>query len=275
MRRDFEFRMSDVDNVLYEMEKRGDAYFDETMRLARVFDLLKKERIQKEFENQVVSDSPQRIEHKVNELIDWMVDSDLRQWQAVTEHIADRRREHKDRIVGDEVSSSFHYDRERLIDKIGREAKRVVDTYDKVEEAHLIAQGAQNAVAAAAVLEVGALGLGALVATIATTVAADVTGILLTSLVAALGLFVIPARRRRAKIEMSEKIIEMRARLSKALRDHFEREISRSLEHIENTISPYTRFVRAEREKNENAHNTLTEISLSLGRLQAQINDLK
>lgn len=272
MRRDFEFRMSDVDNLLYEMEKRGEAYFDETMRLARVFDLLKKERIQKEFEHQVVADSPQRIEQKVNELIDWMVDSDLRQWQAVTEHIAERRYKHKGRIVGDEVSSSFHYNRERLIDKIGREARRVVDTYDKSKEAHLIAQGAQNAVAAAAVLEVGALGLGALVATIATTVAADVTGILITSLVAALGLFVIPARRRKAKKEMSEKIIEMRAQLSKALRSHFEREINRSLEHIESTISPYTRFVRAEREKNEHAQSALQEIHTGLGRLQAQIN---
>jgi len=43
MRRDFEFRMSDVDNVLHEMEQRGGEYFDETMRLARVFDLIKKE----------------------------------------------------------------------------------------------------------------------------------------------------------------------------------------------------------------------------------------
>ncbi|MBL6982078.1 MAG: dynamin family protein [Anaerolineales bacterium] len=109
MRRDFEFRMSDVDNVLYEMEQRGEAYFDETMRLARVFDLIKKERIQLEFENLVVADTPQRIDTKVNELIDWMVDSDLRQWQAVTEHIAERRRKHKDRIVGDEAASAFHY----------------------------------------------------------------------------------------------------------------------------------------------------------------------
>jgi hypothetical protein len=244
------------------------------MRLARVFDLIKKERIQAEFTTKVVADSPQRIEQKVNELIDWMVDSDLRQWQAVTEHIAERRREHKDRIVGDEVSSSFHYDRERLIDGIGREAKRVVDTYDKVEEAHQIAQGAQNAVAAAAVLEVGALGLGALVATIATTMAADVTGILLTSLVAALGLFVIPARRRRAKKEMSEKIAQMRVQLSHALRGHFEREINRSLQHIEKTISPYTRFVRAERDKNQAVQSSLNEIHTGLGRLRTKINDL-
>lgn len=275
MHRDFEFRMSDIDNVLYEIEQRGEVYFDDTMRLARVFDLIKKERIQREFESQVVADAPQRIEKKVNELIDWAVESDLRQWQAVTEHISERRREHKDRIVGDETTSSFHYDRERLIESIGRETKRVVDTYDKTHEARQIANNAQNAVAAAAALEVGALGLGALVATIATTMAADVTGILLASFIAALGLFVIPAQRRRAKKEMREKIAEMRSQLMHALRSHFEREIERSLQRINETIAPYTRFVRAERDNNEAVKNTLTEIHTGLGRIQTQINKME
>ena len=45
-----------------------------------------------------------------------LVDADLRQWQAVMEHLAERRREHKDRIVGDVGIGSFHYDRERLIE---------------------------------------------------------------------------------------------------------------------------------------------------------------
>jgi len=39
----------------------------------------------------------------VNELIDWLVDSDLRQWQAVNDHLADRRRAYQERIIGDLV----------------------------------------------------------------------------------------------------------------------------------------------------------------------------
>lgn len=274
MNRDFQYRMSDIDKILFEMEQRGQDYFDETMRLIRVFDLLKKEVIQKKFEIRVVADAPQQIERKVNEMIDWLVDSDLRQWQAVTDHIADRRRKHKKRIIGNFGVGSFHYDRERLIDGIGRESKKVVDSYDKTYEAQQIAQGAQSAVAAAAALEVSALGLGALVATIATTVAADVTGILLASVVAALGLFIIPARRRSAKKEMRAKIAEMRKQLSGALSSHFKRELERSLQHINETISPYTRFVRAERTKNMDAQSSLEGIHTELNRLQSRVNDL-
>jgi small GTP-binding protein len=108
MVRDFNFRMSDIENILFEMEQRGQEYFDTTMRLARVFDLLKKDRIQRDFEVKVVSEGPEQIERKVNELIDWLVDSDLRQWQAVTDHIADRRRKHKERIIGNFGFGSFH-----------------------------------------------------------------------------------------------------------------------------------------------------------------------
>ncbi|MEN8171313.1 MAG: dynamin family protein [Chloroflexota bacterium] len=274
MNRDFSLRMADIDNVLYEMEQRGDIYFDETMRLARVFDLLNKDRIQSDFETQVVINAPQGIEQKVAEMIDWMVDSNLNQWQAVTEHIADRRREHKDRIVGNEGAGTFHYDRERMIDGIGRETRRVVETYDKTFEAENMAQGAQNAVAAAAAIEIGAIGLGTLIATIATTVAADVTGILLASLMAALGLFIIPAKRRKAKKEMHLKISSMRTQLTQALRTHFEKEIDRSMKEIQKTIAPYTRFVRSERKKYEETQTTLQEISTGMGQLQAQINDL-
>ena len=274
MDRDFNYRMADIENVLLEMDNRGQDYFNQTMRLSRVFDLLKKDRIQQEFENHVVADVPQQIERKVNELIDWLVDSDLRQWQAITDHIADRRRKHKERIIGNFGIGSFHYDRERLIDGIGRESKKVVDSFDKTHEAREIAQGAQNAVAAAAALEVSAVGLGAVIATIATTVAADVTGILLASLVAALGLFIIPARRRKAKNEMREKISVMRDQLVAALSGHFEVEIRRSLKHIEETISPYTRFVRAEQSKNQEAQTTLEEIQNALSRLQGKVNEI-
>ena len=274
MLRDFDFRLSDVDNVLYEMEQRGEAYFDETMRLGRVFDLIKKERIQREFEVQVVGDVPQRIEKKTAEMIDWSVDADLRQWQAVTEHIADRRRKHKDRIVGGDGAGNFHYDRERLIEGIGQEARRVVDSYDKTKEAQHMAQGAQNAVAATAALQIGAVGLGAVIAAIATTLAADVTGILLAGLVAALGLFIIPARRNKAKKEMRTKVADMRHQLTKALRGHFNKEIERSLQHINDTVAPYTRFVRAERNKNTDVQETLQVIQIGLSRLQTQINDL-
>jgi len=274
MGRDFNYRMADIENVLLEMEQRGQDYFDETLRLGRVFDLLKKERIQKEFTQVVVGDTPQKIERKVNELIDWLVDADLRQWQAVMDHLAERRRQHQDRIVGDTLGGSFHHDRQRMIDAVGREANRVVETFDKDREAEALAANAQSAVATLAAAEVGALGLGTLIAVLATTAAADVTGVLLASLMAALGFFVIPARRKLAKSELRAKIGSLQAELTKSLRGQFEQEIERSLDRINEAIAPYTRFVRAEKEKLGEVKSELVGINQELERLEFKINEL-
>lgn len=274
MLRDFHYRMSDIENILFEMEKRGDAFFEDTFRLARVMDLLSKSRMQHTFEQDVVGDVPQRIERKVSEMIDWLVEANLRQWQAVTEHLAERRRQHQSRIVGDATIGTFHYDRERLMDAVGQEARHVVDSYDREQEAREIAEGAQEAVAASAALEAGAIGLGTLVTVLASTVAADITGILLASLVAALGLFVIPARRRQAKNQMREKIGDLRARLAGSLKTQFEREIERSLVEIHEAIAPYTRFVRAERQKLTETEARLVEIRSAMERIKVRIEEM-
>ncbi len=274
MQRDFQFRMADIENILFEMEQRGQDYFDETLRLARVFDLLNKQRIQQAFNHQVVADVPQQIEKKVNELIDWLVESDLRQWKAVNDYLADRKRAHQGRIVGG-ANASFAYDRERLMDAVGREAQRVVETYDKDFEAQTIAENAQAAVAASAAIEVGAVGLGTLVAILATTMAADVTGILLASLLAVVGLFVIPAQRRRAKSELRNKVAGLREQLTQTLRGQFQREIERSLQRINEAIAPYSRFVRAERTKLVDAQSGFEGIKTNLNRLKISIEEMK
>ncbi|OGO40738.1 MAG: hypothetical protein A2W36_01315 [Chloroflexi bacterium RBG_16_58_14] len=273
MQRDFNYRMSDMEKILYEMEQRGQDYFDETLRLAKVFDLLNKSRIQQEFEHRVVGDVPQRIEARVGELIDWLVESDLRQWQAVMEHIAERRRQHQERIVGDAAGGNFHFDRERLIEGVGREAQRVVESYDKVAEAEMIAYSAQTSVAALAAVEVGALSLGTLVTILATTAAADVTGIVLASALAVLGLFVIPARRRQAKADLRIRIATLREQLISSLRSQFEKEIERSVQEINDAIAPYTRFVRAEKNKLGEVKTSFEQTKTGLERLKVQAED--
>jgi small GTP-binding protein len=269
--RDFEFRMSDIDRILLEMERRGHEYFDDTMRIGRVMDLLNRSRVQQGFEHQVVADAPQQIERKVGELVDWLVDADLRQWQNVTHHLAERRRHYQERIVGDAGGARFHYDRGRLIDATVRETHKVVDSYDRRREAAELADGARNAVAAAAAVGAGALGLGTIVTIAATTAAADVTGIILASVMAAIGFFILPAKRQRAKEEMRGKIADVRTRLSAALREQFQREIQRSAERIREGIAPYSRFIRAEGDQLKVIDQELREIGHELAGLRARV----
>jgi methyl-accepting chemotaxis protein len=274
MRHDFNYRMADIENILFTLEQNGQTFFENYLRISRIPDLLRKERIQNAFKVEVIGDIPHQIEQKIHELIDWMVDRDFRQWQAVLEHLDKRKNAHQGKIIGDNFNTTFQYNREHLIESVANRAKRVVDGYDHHIEAANIAEGAQNAVAAAAAIEVGAVGLGTLIAVLATSLAADVTGILVASAVAVLGLFVIPAKRRKANQELTEKIKNLREQLTSTLTTQFNHEMDRSLERINSAIAPYTRFVRSEKDSLDQTNEGLEQLNLQLLNLEKQIKEM-
>lgn len=270
MSHDFGFRLSDMENILYEMLSRGMDFFDHAVRLRNVFDLIDTERVRRGFEQKVVADTPQRIEAKVQELIDWLVDRDLRQWQTVMEYLDKRRATRHKGVIGTPMEP-FEYSRQALLDSVGRAAQEVVASYDKEAEARDIAESVQAAVAGTALLEVGAVGLGTLLTIALSSTAADLTGILAASLLAVVGLFVIPAKRRRAKAELRAKIEDMQRRLLATMTAQFEREMERSLRRLEEAIAPYTRFVRAEQEKLEQVEGRLKDTLEALKVLRVRV----
>jgi GTP-binding protein EngB required for normal cell division len=270
MERQYHFRRADVDNVLSDFERRGNDYFESTLRIGRFVDLLQREKIKGEFEREVVADLPQQIDRRVSEIIDWLVGRELDQWEAVRERVARRRSEHADRIVGRE-GKGFDLDRARLLESIGREAQRTVEGYDRLHEAERLAESVQMAVAGTALIEVGAVGLGAAVAAVASTTAVDVTGILAAGALAALGLFVLPRRRRQAQRELRQKIDEMRGRLTESLDRQFQREMDRGVERIREAVAPYTRFVRAERQSLDSMRGDLDAVRAGLTDLEQRI----
>jgi small GTP-binding protein len=273
MHRDFRFRLSDVDNLLYDMESRGMEFFDDMLRLARVFDLLDQNRIKAAFSRQVVADAPQQLEGRIQILIDWLVDSEGRQWKAVSDHLAERRAEYEGRVVG-AIGGAYEANRRQLLDSVGRTARQVVDSYDRDAEAAQLADMARFAVAEAAAIEAGAVGLGTILIVAFGTAAADVTGILAASIVAALGLFVIPSRRREAKARLRQQIVELRQRLMKALTTQFERELEQSIQRINEAVAPYIRFVRAEQERLEGARGRLASAIETLQALAGRVEEL-
>jgi len=269
--RGFELRMAAVEKVLADMEVRGHRYFEDTLRIGRVFDLLNRSRIQKDFEDVVVADAPALIERAVNELIDWHVDQEFRQWQAVTAKLVERQRQHASRMLGAPEVGSFHTDRTRLIDSVGRQAQKVVATYDKRLEGETIADQARVAVAASAAAGGAALGLGTLVTVAASTVAVDVTGILLASVVLGVGFLIIPARRRRAKATLQEKLTSLRERLTAALTTEFARAQVLSAQRLQDLVAPYGRFVRAEESRWREAEQSLTSLQQRTAAFLSQI----
>lgn len=272
--RSYKFRYADIDNVILEFEKRGLGYFENTFRISRVIDLLNKERIKNEFNKTVVRDLSKEIDTKVSDSIEWMVDEDQKQWQIITRKINQRAAKYKDRILNDPDMQQYQSARRKIIASINREAQRIVEQYDKENEAAQIAEEAQMAVAASAAVEVGAIGLGTLITLLATTASADLTGILLAGLTATLGFFIIPAKKRQTRNLFSKNIAGLRKKLSDTLLNEFTRHIDILAENINTTIQPYSRFIRAEEEKLSTSAHNLAELSSQCAQFRSKIDQL-
>ena len=271
--REFGLRLSDIENVMLEMEKRGLEFFEETVRISRLTSLFDKEALRNRFEAEVVADAPKQIEAKVESLIDWLVESDLQQWQSVVNHVNRRAAAHADRMVG-EVGGRFEADRGRLLATVGRAASDGLASYDRAAEARRMADDVSKAVTGTALAGVGAVGLGATVAMVASSTAADVTGLLAAGLLFSLGLFILPHRRRKAKAELKEKIAALRLEIITALKAQFETEAGRSRTKLANTIAPYTRFVRTESDRLETEKRELGGLAEQVTAFKGRVNDL-
>ncbi|MHB1006094.1 MAG: dynamin family protein [Chloroflexota bacterium] len=271
VRGDFEHRLSDLEVIVLRMADRGGRFFDETLRLGRAFDLLNADKIRGEFERMVIADTGREVEDAVREISDWLVDREQALWRSLTEYL-DRRRSARPRdyLVTD-ASQSFENARRDLLAGLTRTARQAMASYDREFEAREMALSVRTAVAQTAMAEAGAVGLGAIVAALATTAAVDVTGILAASVVAGLGFFILPARRRRAKEEFRRKIEELRARLGTSVGEEFARALSATEEHVREAIGPYTRFVQSERERREAGRVALDRLQQELAALRQRI----
>lgn len=271
MLRDFEPRLSHLELLLNEMEGRGQRFFDETIRLSRIRSLLDSESIRRAFEREVVGDTPQQLEAEVSRLIDWIVERNLKVWQDVSQFV-DRRRLslHQEGMLG-EVPTTFSYNRQALLESVGRVSREVIGGYDREREARAIADEVQGAFATTALAEAGAIGLGTLVATVVTGAAADLTGILLAAALAVGGFYVIPRKRRQAKEEFRRRMDQLRSRLRDGLTRQVHHEVTQSTDRVNEAIAPYRRFVHSQQQRINEARGELVATEDALLRLRGEI----
>ena len=262
-------RLAELENILHRLEQRGLDFFDTTIRLTKIQDLMRGDKVRGEFEKRVLADVPQQIEDHVQRLIDWLVQKDLQEWQRVMTYVQRRRALHTENIVGEGIEPR-EIRRRELIDTMGKTVQRIVDTYDRDREASELAAHVETAVAQTALLEVGAVGLGALVTAAVLSSSLDITGILAAGTLAIVGLFIIPYKRKQAKDSFKEKMTSLRTNLLDTLTTQFTRETQNAVVRLKEGVTPYIRYVHTERERIEKSETTLAKLRQRLSVLRAR-----
>lgn len=273
MRREFESYLSRVKTVLLEVERRGDVFFDDTVRLTKVLQLIDNERMREAFRLRVIRGADKEIDRAVAEMVDWFIGRNLQLWEDVMTFVQERRQASDERVIG-EIGGRFQYDRDALIRGLSESAETVMTSYNEDAESRRLADAMQSSALQTGLIQVGGLGLGAAMVAFLSGAALDATGILAGLTVAGLGFLVLPNRRRAAKRNLHDEMQRLRDGLAESLNGQFERELTRSAEKLSAAISPYTRFVKSEVGRLETLQNELESNTTALHNLRREVNTL-
>jgi small GTP-binding protein len=248
MRNDSERYLIEVKNVLYELERRGRAWFERTIRIGNANFLRNKDAVENRFRAEVMMDAPGAIEAVVHRMVDWTVQRNLRLWSSVFAELdAHTARLRESGALAPHASTEFQYNREELFSRLREPIERRIGEFDTEKEAREITDSVKAAVAQAFGVNVLAIGLGALFLTAFTTAALDVTGILTATVFAIAGWLIVPARRRHLINEFETKISKLNEDLAVLIRTKFEEQLKRYESQLLEVIAPYERFLETER----------------------------
>jgi small GTP-binding protein len=262
-------RLAEIENILVRLQERGLDFFDRVMRLTNIATLARGEQVRRQFEQEVLADVPRQIEERVQRLIDWLVHKDLQQWRQIMAYLQRRQARYTEHLTGD-AAGPLDTRRRALIDSVGGTAQSIVASYNRDEEARELAASVESAVASVALIEVGAVSLGALIVSAVASTAVDITGLLAAGTLAILGLFVIPYKRKQAKDRFREKMQALRERLLSVLTTQFTNEADNAIGRVKDGVLPYTRFIRAERERVEKTLAALESLRQRVSNLKAR-----
>ena len=260
--------ITEVDNLLLQMERRGVQFLDDTIRIGKLKLLRDRDAFKEEFARQVVRDTDRQIEDRVTEAVDWLLKHALSLWNRTLNEFAERvRKAGQGRRVP--AQGEFFYNRAEVFDGIMKEAGRKIEMYDLREEARRILENARDAAAMFLGTEAVAVGVGAIATVVVTATAVDVTGgFIAAGVLAVVGLVFLPRQKRKAIAEFKERVDELRAEMINALTVQLEQEVNTSLAKVSETVAPYAAFVEEERA-------TLSEVTAEREAIDTEITRLR
>lgn len=252
---------SQIANVLFQLERRGERFFDELVRLGNVLRLRNKDIVENRFRVEVIGNAPQVIESEVHALIDWLVRQNLAMWETADQALERRRQALREAAARARwMSPRFVYNREEIFTNLGQPVRRRLESFDARSEADAIVGAVNDALARTFGVQALVIGLGAVLTAAFTTLSIDVTGSIGLTLLALAGLFILPQRRGRLKRELAHKLESLRDELARTLEERFREQLHGYTKQLSEAFTPELASSRAHEERLQAADAHLEEL---------------
>ncbi|MGI9174246.1 MAG: dynamin family protein [Rhodothermales bacterium] len=262
--------LSEVDNVLMDMERRGVQFLEDNIRVTKLQMLRDRDAFKEEFSRQVVRQNEREVEGHLTDAVDWLLRHMLGLWNWTLARFNESERAAEKR--GLPQQKEFLYNRSEVFEKMRREAERRIGSYDLNEEARRILENARSAAAMFLGAQGLAVGIGAIAAFVIATSAVDVTGgFIAAGILATFGFIFLPRQKRKAIREFRERVDALREELRAALSTQFDAEIDHAIAKVRELVEPFRSLVEAEQHTLETASTDRETLAAEIERLRKAI----
>lgn len=236
-RQDFQQQIALISQQLDSVQARGHAWLEEKVRISNFFGLLNSSKFKQSFMDEVVKGANAEIEKGVLQALNWLA-----------------RREHE--LLEDAIHLLREAPGLQLSVSPGSEAQAIEGNLEAAlkefkpdEEARLLKNHVQEGLQQTALVEFGAVGIGAGLLLVFNRILLDVLGLVTGMIVAVIGFTILPRRREKAKKSLRERLSDLKEKLEAALWQNLELELTRTRERFNNLYrSPCSRL-EAQRDK--------------------------
>lgn len=256
--------LSEIHAYFSQIKESGNEYFEKLFKVKNIPNLIRKDKTKLEFQNEVLKSLPTDIERKTTE----MVENIYLQEQRMTQYATNQIEKRKTQFPGTAISSPDLSERSQLLQKMQATIDEMLERMEKDMAADIGMKHVQTAATTALAIEVSAVGLGAGLTIVATTVATDILGIVAAFWVGVVGFMILPYYRKKSQKEFTAQISEIEEKLISALQKELNEEIQSQTLQMEQAISPFRQFV-------SNALDKINNQMQETERLRQQIQELR
>jgi positive regulator of sigma E activity len=241
MQNEIDRSIKEIDSIFFEIEKQGAIYFENLFRAKNIPNIMKKEKNQIAFQEQVLKNLPTEIERKTTDIVEMIYTQQQQMTQSFRKQIETR----KTQFPGTEISTREQIERSSLLQKMQASIDEMLEKMEHDMAANIGMKHIQTAVTTALAIEVSAIGVGAALTIIATTVAADILSIVAAFWIGIAGFLVLPYYRKKSQKEFENQMTEIKLRLTDSLTKEFRLEIDSQVDHLNQAIQPFQRFIQS------------------------------
>lgn len=251
--------------IFDEIRRSADEYFADLFRIRNLPKILRKEKIQNEFQDRVLKKLPVEIERLTTETVGEI----YRRQSGVTAHIAERITERGETAPAVSGTSAALSERSSVLARLRAAIDELSDQLDRDVAVEIGMKHVQTAVKTALAIEVSAVGVGAALTIAATTLATDILGILAALWVAVAGFAVLPYYRNKSQNEFRRKLAAVEDSLTQSLTNSLREEVSGVTRRMTSVVQPLRAFNQASIAQKTAETDRLQSLLRSLADLQA------